>query len=287
MGLEQSILNRAEKKLQFYRTQGKELKDKNPEYQSYLPRIKELYKKATYWHGTGRYHYSYKGESRYESVNGDELLDVLDSIIRHDGLTPHHDPWIDSGGNTVSLGTVRMHSRLFARAHLYERGTLIYELGSTKFWVRLYAYFLLAWLLADFNSCRQILKTVFRRSAYRNFQTWASALRKPQGKRVVRIRDLIEAKILNSDIKNNYPILIGVAKGTLEVMDTIPLTHRVEVRSLQPVTLKDFTHIEVPLAKVKETEEFLKSKNISLLVLPMEFVDAYLSDISLKTLAYS
>ncbi len=287
MSLEQLILNKAEKKLAFYRTKGKELKEKHPEYQNHLPRIEELYKKAIYWHGTGRYHYSYKGESRYESVNGDELLDVLDSIIRHDGLTPHHDPWIDSGGNTVSLGTVRMHSRLFARAHLYEYNTLLYELGSTKFWVRLYAYFLLAWLIADFNSCRQILKTIFRRSAYKNFQTWASALRKPQGKRVVRIKDLIEAKILNSDIESNYPILIGIAKGTLEVLDTIPLTHRVEVRSLQAVTLKDFTHIEVPLVRVKETEEFLKSKDISLPVLPMEFVDAYLSDIPLKTLAYS
>lgn len=286
MQLESLIIRRAEKKLEPYRLRGEGLK-KTPEYQSYLAQVQECLQKATYWHGTGRYHYSYQGESRYESVNGDELLDVLDSIIRHDGLTPHHDPWIDSGGNTVSLGTVRMHSRLFARAHLYEHDSLLYELGSTKFWVRLYAYFLLAWLLADFNSCRQILKTVFRRSAYRNFQTWASALRKPQGKRVVRIQDLIEAKILNSDIESNYPILIGIAKGSFEVMDTIPLTHRVEVRSLHPVTLKDFTHIEVPLARVKETEEFLKSKNVSLPVLPMEFVDAYMCDVPLKQLAYS
>ncbi len=246
-----------------------------------------MYIKATYWHGTGRYHYSYEGESRYESVNGDELLDVLDSIIRHDGLTPHHDPWIDSGGNTVSLGTVRMHSRLFARAHIYEHDVLLYELGSTKFWVRLYLCFLLAWLLADLRSCQQILRTIFRRSSYRNFQTWASALRKPQGKRVVRIKDLIEAKILNSDIKGNYPILIGIAKGTLEVMDTIPLTHRVEVRSLNAVTVKDFTHVEVPLAKVEETKVFLESEGVLLPVLPMEFVDIYLKDTPLKALAYT
>jgi hypothetical protein len=285
MWLEDVILKQAEKKLLPYRIRGDALQ--NEEYQSWLPHIREAYARATYWHGTGRYHYSYEGESRYESVNGKELLDVLDSIIRHDGLTPHHDPWIDSGGNTVSLGTVRMHSRLFARAHLYEYDDLLYELGSTKFWVRLYAYFLLVWLLADLRSCRQILRTIFRRSAYRNFQTWASALRKPQGKRVVRIKDLIEAKILNSDINGNYPILIGIAKGTLEVIDTIPLTHRVEVRSLNSITVKDFTHVEVPLARVEETNAFLNNKDISLPVLPMEFVDIYLKDTPLKALAYS
>lgn len=89
-----------------------------------------------------------------------------------------------------------------------------------------------------------------------------------------------------SDIESNYPLLIGIAKGTREVIDTMPLARAVEVRSLQPVMLKDFTHIEVPLEKVKETEEFLKIKGISVPVLPLEFVDIYLANVPLKNLAY-
>lgn len=50
MSLEQLILNKAEKKLAFYRAKGKELQERNPEYSYYLKRIEELYKKATYWH---------------------------------------------------------------------------------------------------------------------------------------------------------------------------------------------------------------------------------------------
>jgi hypothetical protein len=118
-------------------------------------------------------------------------------------------------------------------------------------------------------------------------QTWASAIRKPKNGKVISIRQLMSGHILGSDIESNYPLLIGVAKGTLEVIDTVPLTHAIEVRSLQPVALKDFTHMEVPLAKIKETEEFLKSKGVRLSVLPIEFVDAYMSDLPLRALAYS
>lgn len=287
MNLESFILAKAEKTLRPYRVDGKELREINTQYQDYFPRIRACLDRATYWHGTGCYHYSYQGASRYERVSTDGLLDVLDSIIQHDGLTPHHDPWIESGGNTVSLGTVRMHSRLFARAHLYEDDALLYELGSARFWVRLYMYFLSSWLLSDLRGCRHILKHLLRRSSYGNFQTWAGALRKSNGTKVISIRDLVRAKIMSSDIEGNYPILIGIAKDRLKLIDIIPLTHRVEVRSLDPVRLQNFTHIEVPFGKVAETNKFLKERGVSLEVLPLEFVDVYMADLPLKTLTYS
>lgn len=287
MSLEQSILNKGEKSLKPYRIKGEELKKDNPEYQAWVSQIESCLQKATYWHGTGRYHYQYKGESRYESVNVDGLLDVFGSIIEHDGLIPHQDPWIDSGGKTVSLGTVRIHSRLFARIHLYEHEKLIYELGSVRYWVRLYMCLLFFWLFANLDSFRQFGKSLFRRSTYKDLQSWTGAIRKPQNGKVISLWNFVSGESPDSDIKENYPILFGIAKGILEVINTIPLTHAVEVRSLQSVTLKDFTHIEVPLGKVKETEEFLKTKNVSLPVLPMEFVDAYMCDVPLKQLAYS
>lgn len=284
MWLENLILKQAEQKLLPYRICAETIK--SDEYRDWLPRIQEAYTQATYWHGTGRYHYQHQGESRYERVSEDGLLDILDSILQHDGLIPHQDPWIDSGGKTVSLGTVRMHSRLFARIHLYERDTLLYELGSVRYWVRLYMCLLLLWLSTNLYNCRQFMKSLFRRSTAKDLQAWASAIRKPQNGKVISIWHFVRGKSPDSDIEGNYPMLLGIARGTFEVIDTVPLTQAVEVRSLQPITLKDFTHVEVPLAKVRETEDFLRDRDFMLPVLPMEFVDVYLKDTTIRDLAY-
>ncbi len=58
------------------------------------------------------------------------------------------------------------------------------------------------------------------------------------------------------------------------------------MRSLKSITLRDFTHVEVPFAKIKETEDLLKAKGVSLDVLPIEFVDANISNVPLQTLTY-
>lgn len=284
MWLEDFIVKRMEKKLLPYRIQAKSVLP--GEYKVWLPHIQEVYARAAYWHGTGRYHYPYQGATRYESVSADGLLDVLDSIIHYNGLTPHQDPWIDSGGKTVSLGTVRMHSRLFARIHLYEHDTLLCELGSVPDWVHLYTQLLFLWLLTNRSSCKQFLKSLFRYSTYKDMQSWVGALRRPKNGKVISLSYFVSGKSPDSDIEGNYPILFGIARGAFQVIDTVPLTHAVEVRSLQPIAFKDFTHLEVPLAKVRETAALLESRGVTLPVLPMEFVDVYLSDRSCKELAY-
>lgn len=287
MNIEQRIIAKAEKKLLPYRIEAERFKSEQREvYEHYFPCIQKCLEEATYWHGTGRYHYQYQGESRYESVRADALLDVLGSLVEQDGLIPHHDPWIDSGGKTVSLATVRMHSRLFARIHLYEKDTLTYELGDIRFWVILYTKLLLLWTIRNVYNCRQFIAGLFRRGSYTDLQTYASALRKPHGNRAVAFGDLITMQAVTTDIPGNYPILIGISKKNLQTVDTIPLTHAVEVRSLQPVMLQNFTHIEVPLVKIEETEKVLKEKGVELAVLPLEFVDIYVSATPLAKLAY-
>jgi hypothetical protein len=288
MWLENQILKKGEVGLMRYRRRAEVLiKELGSQYQDYIPRISDLYGQASYWHGTGRYHYQYQGESRYESVNPGGLLDVLDSIIKHNGLTPHQDPWIDSGGKTVSLGTVRMHSRLFARIHLYERDTLLYELGSVPYWTKLYMRLLLLWFFANLSNCRQLIRSLFRRSFYKDLQSWVGAIRKPKNGRVISLWNFVNGKSPDSDIEGNYPMLFGIAKGAFKTIDTVPLTHAVEVRSLQPITLVNFTHVEVPYANVKETEELLKSRGVTLAVIPTEFVDMYLANLPLEELAYT
>lgn len=288
MSVEAFILKWAEKSLAPYRVRAQACRDAHTEeYAAYEPKIQRCLEAASYWHGTGRYHYQYEGQSRYERVSTNATLDILDSIVTKGGLIPHIDPWVDSGGETVSLGTVRMHSRLFARIHLYEKDSLLFELGSIKYWVRFYGVLLFVWLMSDLGSCRQFLKSLFRKSSYNDLQAWAGAIRKPRGKTVVSVMDFMTGTAPGCDIEGNYPVLFGVAKGTLEVMETIALVHAVEVRSLHSVTLKDFTHVEVPLDKVQQTKDFLNSRGVTLEVLPLEFVDIYLRSVPVRKLAYT
>ena len=269
-------MREAEKKLLPYRIQAKLVeKDFSIQYNEYLPQITKLYGLTTHWHGTGRYHYQHQNKSRYEAVCTDNVIDIMISILKSNGLEPHHDPWINSGGKTVSLATVRMHARAFARIHAVEKETLIYELGSIKYWLRFYFALLFVWLTASLWSQRGFIRDTLRTSFSKDAQNWASAIRKPHNKKVVSIFDIFKDDIPTSDIKGNYPVLIGVATNSKNLIETIPLTRKVEQRSLYPITINMFTHLEVPLQNVNETESLLRQHNIQMPVIPIEFGDIY------------
>lgn len=288
MWLERLIIKKAERKLLPYREGTKKLDAalKN-QYEKYLPLLTECYKQASHWHGTGRYHYQHQNGSRYEAVETTKVLDILASILQSDGLTPHHDPWIDSGGETVSLATTRMHARAFARIHATGKDTLVYELGSIKFWLRFYFILLFIWLFTNLWSHRPFIRDTLRKTFSRDIQNWASAIRKPTNGKVIGILDMFKGDIPTSDIQNNYPLLLGVKADSNKLIETIPLTHKVEQRSLERITLAMCTHIEVPLQNVLETEQLLKEYGIQLAVIPLEFGDLYLVNTPLKILAFS
>ena len=278
MWLERWIIKNAEQKLTPYRAQAEVVKQARAlEYQKYLPKISDLYRQTTHWHGTGRFRYERNKDSRY---------DVLIGIIDSNGLQPYRDPWIDSGGNTVSLATVRMHSRLFARIHACENTALVYELGSIKFWLRLYTFLLFVWICTDRHAQKTVIGGLLRRSFFRDIRMWESAIRKPDNKKIVSILNGFRRQILVSDIEGNYPILIGIVAETKDLIETTPIARRVERRSLKLITLTQCTHIEVPLQNVAETEKILKEKGVSLPVIPLEFGDLYLADQSLDKLTY-
>lgn len=288
MWLEQLIIRKTEKGLSPYRKQAKSLDaEVTAHYQSYLNQIKTLYQQTTHWHGTGRYHYQHENGSRYKTVVTDDVIDILDAILMSNGLTPHHDPWIDSNGKTVSLATTRMHARTFARIHASKKEVMVYELGSIKLWLRFYFALLFVWLFANLWSHRNFIRDTLRTTFSKDIQNWASAIRKPQNGKVIGILDMFKGDIPTSDIEGNYPILIGIQVDTKELIETIPLTKKVEQRSLKPITLEMCTHIEVPLKHIAETENLLKKHNIHLPAIPMEFGDIYLADTPLATLAFS
>lgn len=288
MWIEKLIIKNAETKLLPYRKQADLVKKEFiDQYQKYLPQITTLYTQTTHWHGTGKYHYQHQDGSRYDAVKIDETIDILTAILKSGGLEPHYDPWINSGGKTVSLATVRMHARAFARIHAVENETLVYELGSIKYWLRFYFVLLFVWLVTSLWSQRRFIQDTLRASFSKDVQNWASAIRKPHNKKVVSIFDIFRGDIPTSDIQGNYPVLFGVATNPKDLIDTIPLTRKVEQRSLQPIALNMFTHLEVPLQNIRETETLLKECNVLLPVIPIEFGDIYLANEPLEKLAFS
>lgn len=89
--------------------------------------LTKLYTQASFWHGTGRYHYFYKGKNKYSRVDKSKTLDVLASIIKSGGIMPKYDPWIMiDGKNTesVSLTKYRMYARCYAEFHRFEKTSL-------------------------------------------------------------------------------------------------------------------------------------------------------------------
>jgi hypothetical protein len=287
MWLERLILRKTEKRLLPYREQVESLDvDVKDKYKNYLPQIEKCYTLATHWHGTGRYHYQHENGSRYQKENSTETIDILNAILVSDGLIPHHDPWIDSKANTVSLTTTRMHARAFARIHTTQNEELVYELGSIKLWLRFYFALLFIWLFANFWSHRSFIKNTLRTSFSKDIQNWASAIRKPKKGKVIGILDMFKGDIPTSDIEGNYPVLIGIKADSSELIETIPLTNKVEQRSLKPITLEMFSHIEVPLGRVKETEDMLNTYDIDIPVIPLEFGDIYLTNTPLEQLAF-
>jgi hypothetical protein len=287
MWLEQLILTKAEKRLSLYRIEARSLRNKMAtEYEYYLPQISCLYQKATHWHGTGRYHYEHQNGSRYIGVSEELVTDILIAILDSGGLEPHLDPWIDSGNKTVSLATVRMHARAFARIHLFEKDVLLYELGSIKFWIRLYFLLLFLWLCSNFRSHFPFIKSLFRSSFFKDIKAYSNTIRRPKRNKSVGIFSIFGKEIPVSDIPGNYPILIGVVVPSKDLIDTIPLTHKVEQRSLKQIALSQCTHIEVPFKNLKEIQKLLKEKGVSIPVIPLEFGDLYLNDQPLERLAF-
>jgi len=255
-------------------------------YKKYVPIIEECYKNASYWHGTGRYHYHYSGNSKYEGINAEKYLDVLDSIINSGRLTPRFDPWIKVAGEnkeSISLTPFRMYARVYAEFHQYEKQNFLYEYGSPKYWF--YVLGILQLLeRKPIQNLRNALKMKYTKSFVKYSQTWMKTLRSDLDQKPLNPSKLY---LLRSDIKNNYAILIGIKKEAVRPLHFDLIVERFETRTEKPIELSNITHIEVPLHNVKETEDFLKKKGIALTVIPIEFGEIYCNKYSLKELSGS
>lgn len=284
MWLERLIIRKAQRKLLPYRQRATELDaDLMRQYRDRLPEIECLYAETTYWHGTGRYQYCRLSKD----VDDKKVIDVLGAVLAQRQLEPRRDPWIDSGGDTVSLATVRMHGRIYAVVHQNQATNLAYELGSATFWSRFYFTLLFVWLNTNLWRHRTFIKKLLRPASFSQIQNRVGTTRKPRNQKSYSFVEFLQGKHLSSDIEGNYAVLFGVRPQEENLIEAIPLTHKVEQRSLQPITLDQITHIEVPLDYVSVTEQKLRQYNADLPVLPLEFGDLYLVDRPLRELAFS
>lgn len=283
------IISPAERLLKAYRDRAKQYRNQYfVEYGKHLPIIQEVYSKAYFWHGTGRYHYDHATHSRYERTNSAKYLDVLQSIIKRGGLVPHFDPWIKISGNykhTVSLTRCRMHARFYADTHRYENQPVTFEFGSTRYWLFLFmALVSFAILRYPTKSAREFVRMLFSRPSVQKGEQWLQAVRKNYKIKIWKFWQAFESR---SDIIINYPILLGVKKADIKTLPISPFMDTFETRTDQPILFADLTHMEVPMEKVGEMKKLLQDNGIRLLVIPIEFGEIYCSQFTALELIYN
>ena len=253
-------------------------------YLKFLPPIEECYQSAFYWHGTGRYHYKYSGDSKYEGTHTNDHLDVLKSIINSNGLVPRYDPWIKADNafkDSISLTPFRMYARVYAEFHQNEKEPLQYEYGNPKYWF-IYLGLLQVLEKKPFRNLTNALRMKYTKSFVKRSQTWMNTIRADLTHKPLNPSKLY---LLRSDIPHNYGILFGIKKGSVNPIDLDPIVGRFETRSDKPITFDDITHIEVPLANLEETITLLKENNINIKVIPIEYGEIYCNKYSFQELS--
>lgn len=286
---EQFVVRQGEKHLAQYRQKAASVSAQFKRgYQLYLPHIQQCYSHATYWHGTGRYHYHHPKDPRYEGVGTEQVVDVLESIVKSGGLSAHQDLWVRIDGKllkTVSLSPTRMHSRLFAHVHLCDGEWLEYVFGGTRFWTGIIFALVVKDLLSRQSGHRRefVKQAVYSGKFLQNAYTWGSALRRRDN----NLPQILRAYDLRSDIVGNHPMLFGLKKEAACGTGTVAFLQQLEVRVPRTIPLEHFTHVEVPQERVAEVRALLMSKNISLPVIPLEFGELHCSSMPLSKLIYA
>lgn len=249
------------------------------EYKKYKPMIERVFKQTHYWHGTGRFHYQYLGESKYHSGVSDMKVDVLMSVIKRGGLQPQYDFW--TGLKTVSFTRNRIYARAYAEFHQFEQTPVSYVYGTTGFW-----FWILGTKQAFTGNLLLNIKSV--NSGYKdktflnNFSRWASYVQNHPIKQAVSFFTFYK---LRSSIRNNYGIVIGINNKRIKEVHYNPTVERFESRCTHQIKFEDMTHIEVPLRNVKETENILRNNKISVPVISMEYCEMYCNLIEFSKLA--
>ena len=226
--------------------------------------IEQIYGKAKYWHGTGRYQRDADGS----------VKDLLSSILT-DGLKPAVDmaDMKRGPGQSLSVTNARMYGRVYAQTHSSAGNQLKNYYGSQSFWGGVFNGATLHDLIKG-NEVRDLAKNALQNNAKTHGQT-----------RVDHRGVTVTNYILGSNIPNNYPILIGIKPDSFEPVEISQYLSRYEQRSISSITPDQFTHIECPFENIKETKQLLTESGIDLTVLPIEATEEFVAQIPFTELA--
>jgi hypothetical protein len=221
----------------------------SPDLESFSLAERKRYETAVdqtiYWHGTGRLQHDSKGG----------IVDVLDRLLKQQGLRPFRDVFDAKHGEmfSTSVARQRMYARIYADMHEYGGANLRQRYGSPRFWAY---YFIMA---INLHATKELglWNPKTRReqhAAWRKLgkEVWAVKVHRNPGEATGKFFDN------GSDIIGNYPILIGIKSDDYILLETADYVARYESRIGSPIPVDAFTHLEVPDAKIAEVKALLK-----------------------------
>ena len=231
----------------------------DPQYIEALPQFEELYTQTWRWHGTGRY--------QYTPPDYQQQRDVIQGIIENKGLVPHRDPLDYTKGVMYSISTSpsRLYSSLYAQLH-YEKGQRLRNPLIT-------AYGWTVFMNAIAGKDRRLMSKKFRQNVGLTQEATQYFHQKYTHSNVTPSQMVMGGQ---SDISSNHPILIGIKENAFPEADIAEVLQKHESRATTPISIYQFTHIEVPLANVSEVRDRLYQQGDSHLpVIPIEWGEEY------------
>lgn len=201
------------------------------------------------WHGTGRYKYE----------NG-EVVDILEGILNERALTPYNDTWDQNRSNTFSISLAR--SREYARLY----ASLFFPVNQRS-WQELCRRFM--W------SCRYLLPNLW--AAWKEFvplpfiPDYKNKTASSTTKLARKSQSLFYMFLWGgTDISSNYPVLIGIKRGVYIATSSSRFVDLFEERIVEPISVHDFTHIEVPRDQIIHTQLLLADTGLTIPISALE-----------------
>lgn len=244
--------------------------DLESRYQSERDSIRDFYSKVWVWHGTGRFEQDKEG-----------FTDILAGILEAGEIRPYQDIWDGTlrTTETISATWVRPYAAFYADMHLRPDEKLQFK-DPRKFNILKMSAPDIKTILKKGSALASLLKNLsYIRKQKQAAKDW---MERKTGQQVESNIWGQAARFgtLKSQTPGDYPILIGFTDKAFEPIITAQYIAATEVRAAVPIPLNNITHIEVPLDHLTETEELLKSKNITIPVIPREFGERYSTEFS-------
>lgn len=234
------------------------------EYRAQRRNIKDVYRGAWLWHGTGRY-----------LQDGPQTIDVLSGIARSRQIEPHQDTWDATlkQSATVSATWMRPYAVYYSDMHLSKSGEdLLFRDSRSGHWGKyvkqLTARFVPSLIRASSHLYKQ--KEHARRwMQQRVGQTLEGEKLWKQAWNFAHLR---------STIPGDYPILVALKHDAFVPIKTADYIAATEKRTDLPIDVNNVNHIEVPLKNLAETEQALKGSGILIPVIAREFGERFSSE---------